>query len=65
MIGVLSRKAFYNVRFSLRISDILLLHQEQYRIFASGIICGYEDDTDEGNTKHHRPKRTEQALYGE
>lgn len=27
--------------------------------------CGYEDDTDEGNTKHHRPKRTEQALYGE
>ena len=23
MIGVLSRKAFYNVRFSLRISDIL------------------------------------------
>ena len=27
--------------------------------------CGYEDDTDKGNTKHHRPKRTEQALYGE
>lgn len=65
MIGVLSRKAFYNVRFSLRISDIFIATSRVISYLCKWNHCGYEDDTDEGNTKHHRPKRTEQALYGE
>ena len=42
MIGVLSRKAFYNVRFSLRISDILLLRWRKYYCYIKSNIVSLQ-----------------------